>query len=1602
MHAERGPVTGSKEAVLRVFRIFVSSTFIDLQAEREALQAFVFPRLRELCARYGARFQAVDLRWGISPDAADDQQTLDICLREVERCQRLTPRPNFLILLGDRYGWRPLPPAVPPADLAAIEAATGEAGVREQIREWYRPDDNAIPPVFVLRPRTDEAMGAWPDIERTLAAALRRAAVRLQWPPERAAPYVSSATEREIERGLFRSAAREHVVAVGRVVAGLPRDGGTSALLDIGPDGSPDVEAAGLLDELKRRLRSQLGPQMVEIGAAWAENGLSPGYIGSLPSSLDACLPLLDVPVVPTTVCAAVWHELGSVIRAECLQAQARSPLDRERDAHAAFRDGRSLVVVGRDAELARIAAYIDSNDLGPLAVLGGFGSGKSTLMARGVADAAAALARGARAGQLVFRFIGATAASTSGVQLLRGLGAEILAADGVVDEPPATLKALTEWFPQALSRASSRRPLTIFIDALDQLAANDGARTLAWLPHMLPPGVRVIVSAAPGDVTGVLEGRQPEQAILRVAALARASGAELLDTWLRTAGRSLNAEQRREVLDSFSRTGLPLHLRLLFEEARRWRSFDPPADLADDAKGLVRQLFARLSREANHGPVLVRRSLGYLSASRNGLTEDEMIDILSADTSVMDDVRRRSPNSPATNRLPPVVWSRLYDELEPYLVWRDADRTSTLAFFHRQLAEVAAREFLEDGDRRERHAHLADYFDEQPRAIGEPPAPHARRLSELPWQLAGAGRWERFVETVADFAYLDARIRTAGPQAVIDDLDLALEDGAARAVLAAPAIEALSTLRSLARLTAHILGRDPSQLGGQIAGRVDPHGNAILASVVAAAKAQEPVPSLQPADVTLAPPGGNLIATLAGHGKRVGAVGITPDATLGVSGSADGTVRVWDLDEQVERFVIPVGHGEVWSLAVTPDGRSVVSGSDDGSIDVWNLASGALIRRWQGERRWRALVLTPDGTRLISGSEGPALLWDFASASILAPIQASRATTVIAISADGRLMMIGGMYDEVTLWDLAGNRSIVQWHQGNDSWVSAVALTPDGRHAFSADWEGRTKVWDVQTRSQVGQLVGHGYTKVTAIAVTADGSKVVTADDHGRIVVHRGVHPNAAHEHIADVVLKVVDTTGHRVQQLAVTPDGTRAITSGLDSTVRVWDLSVDAAAQGHVYDGGYSDEHDEERGARLWRRVFVTDGHAAAAPAFDVRWFPAAPGDGWTVVPKRRSRPDWLSDDEGPMATAFSVVDQTGTERSPEIDSGWWVTPPAVSTDGRLVASIGFDCCVSVWELTTGRRLHVWPFDASWSPAADMGTGGFRDPRPGDSQMWQRLWKAAIVFAPDGATLLCALDGMIALWALDTGSRLTSPVGPFEWDGPKHGLPAERSPRFTPDGGHVLAMHASRYAGVWRVGQRNPVARCLIAQTDKAGFAPDGRTAWWFADGRVHHWSIVPRSGRRARSPGPDKSSFGRAGLFQVTTPSVRMSTDGNFALGIDAGRVKIWQLAHRAPVIEMEAAGVASAAMALTAVGRRRSGLRGLLARGSTRLEVFELPSMAPVASLDADAPFEACSFETLSTIVGRTADGRCHRVRLVRSERSAEADAIARNLSQRRTG
>ncbi len=83
----------------KTVRVFISSTFRDMHAERDHLVKVVFPELRERMVGRHLYLVDVDLRWGITEEEAEQGKALEICLREIERS-----RPFFIGMLGERYG----------------------------------------------------------------------------------------------------------------------------------------------------------------------------------------------------------------------------------------------------------------------------------------------------------------------------------------------------------------------------------------------------------------------------------------------------------------------------------------------------------------------------------------------------------------------------------------------------------------------------------------------------------------------------------------------------------------------------------------------------------------------------------------------------------------------------------------------------------------------------------------------------------------------------------------------------------------------------------------------------------------------------------------------------------------------------------------------------------------------------------------------------------------------------------------------------------------------------------------------------------------------------------------------------------------------------------------------------------------------------------------------------------------------------------------------------------------------------------------------------------------------------------------------------------
>jgi WD40 repeat protein len=1423
----------------RTFRIFVSSTFSDLKEERNALQEKVFPSLRDLASTHGCRFQAIDLRWGVSEEAALDQQTMKICLGEIERCQKTSPRPNFIVLLGDRYGWRPLPAEIPADEFEKIIAKVTK-DEKVLLEKWYRRDDNALPPVYCLQARSGETVeyASWEIVETRLRQIFLKAIEKLSLSSDETLKYTASATEQEIVAGALKVPdAKDHVFCFFREINGLPKDETSRDFHDA------DTESSRMQAELKERLKKGLAGNVHEYSAQWQKTHPSLDHLEQL--------------------CEDVYAELSKVILAETGKLEKVDSLDAEITAHETFGKDRAHVFIGRADILNAIEKYIAGNDPHPLAVWGASGSGKSALMAKAVEQAQ-------KNGQdVLYRFIGATPESSNGRALLESLCRQISHCYGADEATiPSEYKDLVQEFPKRLALATSDKPLIIFLDALDQLSDTDNARGLAWLPAELPPNVRLIVSTLPGECLKAMEAKSPRQKqkrggwlhsifnrqrditwtdreyyhyLLEIQPMSIEEGKNILTEWLSGVNRQLEEKQEEHLLGKFQQCALPLYFKLAFEEAKLWKSYNALPGLGNDIPSILRDLFKRLSKESNHGEMLVSRSLGYLAAARNGLSEDELLDVLSADQEVQTDFQRRSPKSPKSDRLPVVIWSRLYSDLKSYLALRTADGTALISFYHRQMGEVVMDDFLAEDKMQNRHRVLAQYFGSQGLQTEQEnkQIPNLRKLSEQLYQQTQARMGPELENTLTDLKFIEAKCTAGMIHDLMDEYNAVFRSN----ILTRSGRDSTEEFARFIRSRSHILKFHPNMviqeaINFTTSGPIFNHVDRIL---------NDPhhprTPWLrlvnQPKESTIA-----CLQTLVGHAGWVNAVAIVGlDGLQALTGGHDRAVKLWNLDNGkcIRTFD---GHvGPIRAVVVTSDGSLAVSGSHDKTIKVWELATGICLKTLQGHTDWvHAVAITADGSWVVTGSlDKTARVWNLATGKCLRKLKHRYGVSAVAVTPDDRYLFTGMAYtgnNPVQMWDIRTGKCLLKM-EGHGHWVEAMAVTPDGNRIVTGSRDRTIRVWSIQTGVCLQVLKGHR-DYVLAIAVSSDGTLVVSASADQTIKIwdlDKGVCLRTFSGHMWDIL------------SVAITPDGSRLVSGSWDDTARVWDLTLDTqqpAVERHTGQASVAVTSDSRRAItgsidetiKIWD---IQTGECLRTLEQKVAI------DAIALTPDNQSviTSSWNSVYTGNSINLFKevvmvgVIDlHTGNCIQKIVNPTSRTKVIALTPDGHHLLIGGDDRMVKIWNLKSGSCLQTLQHPdqvgaLAVSPDNRLAVSGSADRT---IQVWEldtghlvyslegyhSCW-TSVIFTPDGRQIVsCVLEAKdtkgdgIKLLNPDTGSLIQSITGHTD---------SIRTLAVSPDGRHVISGSDDKAIRVWDLTRAEEVA-CFFAEDSICGLAvsPDG----------------------------------------------------------------------------------------------------------------------------------------------------------------------------------
>lgn len=1334
-------------ATWKTVRVFISSTFSDMHAERDHLVKVVFPSLREKLEKYRIHLVDIDLRWGVTKEQADDDRALDLCLQQIDEC-----RPFFIGILGERYGYVPqkIPELGKPeygwvrgmtgrsiTDLEIVHGVLNDHQMLSQSFFYFRDttflDDVPTARRSDLLSDSDESAGKQAELKQAIRNAdvsvyedypCRFSGLKINWRLARL--KLNEDDQQKLEQ----------VASAGIVSAGV------YAYLDDDLRKFIDDESVVYLDSLRlfgQAVRDQL----------W-----------------EAIQAQLDLPDTPPTETLA-----------------ESDPLAEEADYHERFMESRLRVYVGREPIQRALLKFADSDHTVPCLVTGPSGLGKSAAMAKFVTAH-----EQSHQGVLVIpHFIGASPASTGLRQMLHRFCSilqrefhftETVEREGQepeivpVEIPPDT-NSLSSLFRQFIAQVPDDRRVLFVLDALNQLDETDNSHALNWLPWKLPAHIKLIASCIddPDRDEAVLEVfRQRDKHKLKIEPLTDAERTAIVQQVPSLSAKTLDGEVQIGLMLANPATENPLFVLVALEELRGFGSFEyldhriaqfprPHEDeprwqrwlmdarekakrITDEKKRLDRltRLDAIESRLESTHPVddplttvflqvidrlndefdtnVVREVLSLLGSARSGLSRRELVDLVDGE-----DVEIGA----SRGDLFPVL-----RQLRPYL----QRRGNLIDFFHRGLFKAVREMYLSSEEQQvTAHRRLANYFHRQ---LNPPDADawsgdDSRALTELPYHQTQGKFWDDLEATLCDLRFVQAKCTAGMTFSLVQDYSVALD--------ALPELqeERKKELQKQDRLR---------QYGGDLIAYAKAKGDGVPLPIPP--DTRQSLASMRRTEAASANPDSVRIDNTRAARIRAFANFVSAHShlldhcpantqTIAINHAADGRVfeHASDLLSSTRtpwlfrdpRPAAPVQHPHclrtlgghtdaVTCVALTPDGNWAVSTSADRTLRVWNINSGECLRTLFGhtDTVWD-VALTPDGRTAVSASKDANLcVWDVPRGELLRTLDGHEVpVTAVALTPDGNTAVSGGHLTAPRVWDVNSGQCLSTCLSYNSS-VDEIAITSNGATALIV---GRTKklgVLDLRTGNCLRILVDDMETIETeTMALTPDGNRAVSGS---------GFPWNL---HVWDVssgeLLRTIESPDD-ITTIAITPDGNCAVSASTDGILHVWDVNSGECLrtlEGHT--------------KRVLSVAVTADGNRAVSASEDntLRVWDIGEGVCQRTFERHTAHVFAVLAPDGDRAISASWDD---TFRVWDLNSGeclWTLEGGEVSvtSDGRTAISFGWDSYLRVWDIDTGECLRT--------VAADGGFGNI------------------VALAPDGGRAISVAAGMIIrVWDLNNGECL------------------------------------------------------------------------------------------------------------------------------------------------------------------------------------------------------------------------------------------------------
>ena len=296
----------------------------------------------------------------------------------------------------------------------------------------------------------------------------------------------------------------------------------------------------------------------------------------------------------------------------------------------------------------------------------------------------------------------------------------------------------------------------------------------------------------------------------------------------------------------------------------------------------------------------------------------------------------------------------------------------------------------------------------------------------------------------------------------------------------------------------------------------------------------------------------GTHLFNLAGHTDVVSCMTTVDNGSLVMTGSADCSIRIWDLQSSPVSQTTQLHEGNVLTVAISPCETYAVSAGTDATVKIYELDTMKLVRDIKGHSDVinHVLVLRDSRRMLTASSDKTIRLWNGETGELLQSFEGHEAdVNCVALSSDGELLMSGGEDNRVIFWGLRTGKKLKAFTDHSAGVVSvAFAQSSSSYFMISASRDGQLCIRDFYSAKILLSTKPPTQGDTLCLAVSPEADFIVTGSTDSTVNVLS----------IPQGRLQGV-LAGHKkaVRSVKILPDCEKCLSASEDHTVCIWGIT-------------------------------------------------------------------------------------------------------------------------------------------------------------------------------------------------------------------------------------------------------------------------------------------------------------------------------------------------------------------------------------------------------------------------------------------------------------